>query len=585
MSRSMSKIFSKNSIIVFLFIVIGFGLYVNTFSNQMFWDDDDFILKNQYVKNWQYLPKYFSENVIAGAGLLSNYWRPVMLLIHSVQWHLWADWVLPYHFLNLIIHLANAVLLFYLLLRLFNKRWLALFTALFFLIHPVQTESVAAITALGRPAVFFLLLGALFYLKARIASQSFLKSPRYFFSLMLYALSLLTEESALMMPLFLVLIDFFYLVRREGSFSFRGALKKIAKTIWPFIIMGLLYVALRATVLNFINTFNLYDEENVFTANIHVRVFTFFRILLIYLSLLIWPFNLHMERNVAVATSLLAPDVIFGGIIFFGLLILAFVKFRKYPILSFGIFWFFIGLVPTSNIIVPINGLIYEHWLYLPLAGVFLAIIWLGIIVSQRYQIQKILSGALVLVLIFFGFLTINRNRDWRDPITFFSQTLKYAPDSYRVANNLGMAYAESGNHTKAEEAYQRAIAIDPSAPVAYHNLGNLYQAAKKDDLALENYKTAIVLDPRFIFSYNALFNFYLNRGDYKEARAIFEDYLKFNQPSVDIFSLLAQTAVDQKDFGGALDYLQEAKKIEPKNQAIQASIIKLENLRNLTDP
>ncbi|MGC9069764.1 MAG: tetratricopeptide repeat protein [Elusimicrobiales bacterium] len=324
------------------------------------------------------------------------------------------------------------------------------------------------------------------------------------------------------MPALIFIADFLFL-------TFKKKLKSIRKAILPFLIIAGLYILLRATVLNFKNTFNLYNEENIFTSNFHIRLFTFFRVLTVYFRLLFLPFDLHMERSVEIATSLNSFSVIFGGLLFFGLLAVAFTQFRAFPTLSFGIFWFFIGLAPTSNLVVPISGLLYEHWLYLPLVGIFLILFWLGEIIAQKYGIEKILFALSIIFLTFLSVLTVNRNKDWSNPITFYTQTLKYAPKSYRIINNLGMAYADRGEHQKAQEFYRKAIALDPSNPVAYHNLANTYKAIGKKDLAIENFKIAISLNPRFFFSYNALLSLYLEERNYQEAKKIVEKYLEID--------------------------------------------------------
>jgi pentatricopeptide repeat protein len=360
----------------------------------------------------------------------------------------------------------------------------------------------------------------------------------------------------------------------------KGKLKSALKRILPFLALAAIYVLLRATVLNFINTFNLYGGENAFTSNFHLRLFTFFRILTVYFSLLFWPFNLHMERSVEIAASLFSPSVIFGGFIFLGLLALAFSQFKRFPVLSFGILWFFIGLAPTSNILVPISGLLYEHWLYLPMIGIFLVVIWLGLLAAKKYNILgKILLGLFAVLLIFLSVLTINRNKDWRNPIVFYSQTLKYAPNSYRVVNNLGMAYADKGDYGRAKEMYLRAVKIDPSVAVAYHNLGNVYKAMGKNDLAIKNFETAIKLNPKFVFSYNALVSIYLKNKNYQEARKVLEKYLNYSDSKVNVLFALAQVSFKEKDLKGALDYLEKALKIDPESRVIQANIINVKNL------
>ena len=123
------------------------------------------------------------------------------------------------------------------------------------------------------------------------------------------------------------------------------------------------------------------------------------------------------------------------------------------------------------------------------------------------------------------------RNVEWRDPIIFYNQTLQYAPDSYRVINNLGMAYADSGDNEKAKEMYLRAIALDDSVAVAYHNLGNTYRELEQEYLAIENFKTAIKKDPGFVYSYNALIQLYLDEENY-DAVAVWLEQLNEQYPS-----------------------------------------------------
>ncbi len=497
----------------------------------MFWDDNDGIINNIFIQDWQYFPKYFSENLIAGANLLSNYWRPMLLSIFSLEWHIWASWATGYHFVNTSFHIADAVLLFFILIHLFRNRRLAILTSLVFLVHPLQTEAVTYVSGLGDSlSVFFVFSGLLFYLKFRASGIQKWSSGFYGLSIIMYVFALMSKETAIIMPGLIFICDFF-LLGRNIQLTIREKLKTAFSAVWPFIAIAGAYILLRATALNFINTFNLYDEETVFTSNLHIRLFTFFKTLTIYFGLLFWPVGLHMERSVEIATSLNSVPVITGGLIFLFLIAISISQFKKFPILSLGFLWFFIAITPMSNIVVPINGLLYEHWLYLPMVGIFLALIWLGMRVAGKYNLQKVLLGIFILFLLFLGVLTLDRNKEWRDPITLYNQTLLYSPDSYRVINNLGMAYSDSGEYEKAENMYKRAITLEPSVQVAYHNLGNLYRDNGKIDLAIENYKTAIELSPRFFPSYSALMSLYLKNENEKDAKKIYENYIKAVSP------------------------------------------------------
>lgn len=564
----------SNLLIIFALIIFGFIIYANTFTVPIFWDDDDNLTHNQYIKNWDYFPRFFSENLIAGAGLMSNYWRPMLLVVFSTGWHLWGAWPGGYHLINISLHIANAILLFLILLYLFKHPGLAFLTSAVFLIHPLQTEAISGVTGTADPLwVLFTFLGILFYLKFRISKKSSSYSGYYFLSLAMYVFALLSKEIGVVMPAVIFIVDFVF-ESTEKNLSLKEKLKKITKTIWPFFILAGTYILLRATALNFQNSFNFYDQApNPFSSHFYIRLFTFFRVLVVYFGLLFWPHNLHMERSVEIAASFFSWDVILGGIIFVGLLSLAFTQFKRLPILSFGILWFFIGLAPTSNILAPINNTLYEHWLYFPLIGIFLILFWLGIVLTRGFRYRKYFLIIPIIFMIFLGYATIIRNNEWRDPISFYRQILEYSPNSYRVINNLGMEYAEITDYQNAEMMYKRAIDLYPDNPTAYHNLANTYKDTEKEGLARQYFKLAIKADPRFFYSYNALADLYLKNKEYREARQLLDNYLEYDKAKIGTLFLLSQIAIAEKDFKGALDYLDRALAIEPQNQQIQAAI------------
>jgi tetratricopeptide (TPR) repeat protein len=503
--------------ILLLFATIGFVIYANTFNNQMFWDDQDIILRNTFVQNFEF-SKFFSENQIAGAGLISNYWRPLLLVVFSVEWQLWGPDPFGYHLVNTAFHVANAVLLFYILQRLFKKQLLSLLTGFAFLVHPLQTEAVTYISGLADPlSTFFIFIGIWFYFKFR--DEGKLKYFAFVFGS--YLLALLSKDTAVVMPGLLLITDFFYL---PHSLSIKQRLVRVAKNIWPFFVMAFIYLWLRATVLNFKDTFNVYGEENLFTESFWVRLMAFFRAMTTYFELLFWPHDLHMERSFEIPTSLAQPDVLLGGLLTLGMVVTALLTIKKYPIVSFGILWFFARLFPNSNLLFPNAGLIYEHWMYVPMIGIFIIIIWLLLKLAEKfdqtseYDFKKIAAGAFMIYLVPLSIKTIDRNNDWQDPITFYNQTAEYTQDSYRIWNNLGMAYADAGRSDEAIENYEKAISLSPENAVAYHNLANSYRDLGQYDSAIENYEKAIGLQSDFLFSYNSLAQLYLNLKNYDKA-------------------------------------------------------------------
>lgn len=551
--------------------VAGVLLYANTIHNKMFWDDNDGILNNQYVHDWRYFPRFFSENLIAGSNLVSNYWRPALLTVFAAEWHLWGPQVEGYHAVNAAFHTADAALLFLFLADLPASIPVAALAAATFLVHPAQTEAVAYVSGLGDPlSAFFLLAALICYMRARRRGTLW-RSWHYYAALALYCLALMSKETAIVLPALVALIEILFPDEGKG---WKPRLKSAAAASWPFFSVAAAYVGLRATVLNFADTFNLYGRATPFTEHFSYRLFTFLESLPIYAKILIFPYPLHAERTIPVAVSFFSPLVMGGALIVLALAAAALFSFRRHPIIAFGLLWSAVVFSPTSNLLVPINALIYEHWLYLPLAGLVLALFEAGRLFLSRFPKFALPAAAFLSVtLVSFSALTVIRNHDWRNPIAFYTQTLRYSAPDYRILNNLGMAYADAGDPSLAMPLYEKALALDPKNPVAYHNLGNAYLEEGDAASAVRNFDAAISLDPKFIFSYDALANLYLSDGDYAGARQILLKLLPNAGDKPGVLAALASVAEAQGDAESAADYLNQALALDPGNREAAAML------------
>ena len=483
----------------------------------MFWDDFDFILHNTYIKDWSLYSHLWTDNLIAGSSLVSNYYRPVLATVFAIGWHLWEGNTTLWHTLPILLHILDAVLVFLLLEKLFKRPWIALATALVFTVHPLQTEAVAYVNSMGDSLSTLFLLGSLYlaYGLSHLKGSHLWRSPFLYLSLVCGVLAILSKEITITIPALVMLVVFFANHQR----SLTANIKTSLVVSLPYWILAGIYLVLRATILNFQNSFNLYNESNAFTDSILIRLATFCRIFVTYIKLLFAPFNQHMERTVAIASHFFSWDILLGAALIVALLYLALWAYKKIPLVTFGILWFFICLVPTSNILVPINGLLYEHWLYLPLVGFFVSLAGLTSYTLETYlQKQKsiICITILTCVVLCGTILTVMRNTTWHDPIVFYNDIIQYNDTSLRVWNNLGMAYADSGDFEHAITAYKKAVDLDTkhsSAP-PYHNIGNALQSMGKNDEAISYFEQALTIDPHFIFSYSALINLYYTQGD-----------------------------------------------------------------------
>src|SRR3990167_8692024 len=164
----------KNSGFLFigLLIIVGFAIYAPNLNNVLFWDDNEWIVSNPFVYDFSRLKEIFTENILAGYGLNSNYYRPLLLLSFAVNYVIDGVKPLGYHLVSNGFHIANGLLIFFILTGVFKRRLPAFLAALLFLIHPLQTEAVTYISGRGDPmSVFFMLLALWLFFKANLWSQ------------------------------------------------------------------------------------------------------------------------------------------------------------------------------------------------------------------------------------------------------------------------------------------------------------------------------------------------------------------------------------------------------------------------------
>jgi hypothetical protein len=315
-----------------------------------------------------------------------------------------------------------------------------------------------------------------------------------------------------------------------------GAIRGIRDKKGLWIIGGigvivLLYIVLRLTALRFGDLANFYGGENEYTRSLAIRLFTFCKVLWIYLGLLVWPYPLHMERTVDLVKSFWSPWVL-GAFAAIGIGVIGGIwemRVKKTGWILFGLSWFLVMLVPSSGII-PINGVLYEHWLYVPMVGVLLGVYGLlGLLekLARRFRplshlsLFSLLTPFVILLSIMYLFLTIRQNNIWADPVGFYRYTLSFAPDSARLHNNLGITMANQGNVKEAILEYEKALSLGYGYPQIYNNLGNAYRVEGEYDLAEKNLKKALELSPEFTVAKVNLIKLYLTEKQFEKAESL----------------------------------------------------------------
>ncbi len=564
----MFEFFKKHKILIvaIILIIVGFSLYANSFNNALFWDDDDSIVRNTYVHDLKYFPKYFTQNLIAGSGQVSNYWRPLLLTSFAIDYQLYGLNPVGFHVVNTLLHIFSALLAFILLLKLTRKNfWLSFLPSLLFLIHPLQTEAVTYVAGRADPMSTLLSLACLiFYVSFRQKK----KIKFIFYSLGFFLLGLLTKEQVIFLPFLVALIELVFFFKKADW-------KRVFKILFPFFVISIVYFILRITVLDFNNILSGIDYEVGYSANLWVRLLTFSLVMMKYFGLLFAPLNLHMAYDISPVQNFFSWPVLSFSVIVVLIVMICKKFWNKNKLIPFGFLWFFIMLLPRTNII-QINRPMYEHWLYLPMLGFWLAIIALIIhLFKHNKLVIKQIFVIFIIFCIWLAALTINRNKDWDNPITFYEDNLQYTPESFIQRNNLGMAYGNAGRHEEAIDEYQRAIAIKDVYPQVHYNLANSLVGIGHIAEAKKEYLASLKISPTFVIPYQNLIAIYATENNLEAIDKLLVE-MSLNVERETFLDIAAVSYFNLGNKQQALEYWQELSKLQPDNLQLRSLVLSL---------
>ena len=439
--------------------------YLSAFRGDFHYDDLSAILNNPHLDRWQTF-----------VGHLDHMVRPVLYATFLLDRSLYGGSATGYHLLNLLLHLGSGLLVYLILTRAVMEKTQSVpfWTALLFLIHPIQTETVTYISgrASGLMTVFY--LSALFlYIKA--SEHGAAESLRRLYlsgAIASFLLSIGSKETAVTFPVMLLLWD--ALIRRLKGPSLRAAFSSRHRTFWVVLLFVAAwalthprYAALAQYSLN-IRPFweNLLSE-------LHAMAYA----LLLFFS----PWKQNFDHDLPEFHSLLQWPLPFDLLLLFGMAAVTLVAARRLPLVAFGLSWFFIQLLPTS--LVPRNDLLSERNLYLPSIGLLLAIVslgshfahWLTTILPRPRLVWFSATSLAALLVVVLCISTYQRNGLYRDQISLWSDAVLKSPNKARPHNNLGRAYALQGDWDRAIEEFRIAVQLDPDFLLAQQNLRNAY--------------------------------------------------------------------------------------------------------------
>ena len=363
--------------------------------------------------------------------------RAMLKASYVLNWTISPD-AFGFHLLNILLHAANTVLLYFIGRRLIpdNVRNYSLLPALLFALHPMQTEAVTYIS--GRSSS----LMATFYLSSLLC---YLRGAHWGWSALLFVLALATRETAVTLPAALLLVeicrrtDWRTIVRRQGAhwalLAAGGAVVLLNERYWDLIAYG-------------------YGERSLYH-NVLTQIGA--------VSYLIWHLVTLSHLNIDPALPTITewtPTLAFQAALLFALLAIGIFNLRRRPWLAFGILWFFLQLAPTNSIVPRIDAA-NDRQVYLACWGLFLGL-------STLVDWPRAVAVALCVI---FAGASILRQLDYVDEILLWEATVRSSPWNARAHNNLGFAYYQAGRREDARREYYTALFFDPNHRKAKANL------------------------------------------------------------------------------------------------------------------
>lgn len=531
------KITARTHILfIALIIVIVFS---GSLKNNFAWDDKFLIVNNPDIKYSACIPKIFNNQLYEGGGMHSNFYRPIQLLSFMVDYRMWKLNPFGYHLTSLFLHIFNSALVYLIIVAISSSPYIAFITGSLFGIAPAISGVTFYIPARSDLLMaLFLFLSMWFLIKYRQKGKGML----HVLSVISFALALLCKEMAVVLPLLLLLIV--TLPPQQGRSRWR--------LLFPYLAILLVYALLRATIFNFAKGHILVIDDLSFSSTLPlwVRLLTDFKIIFLYMKILILPFGLHMEWFVEPVRDIFHSDIslYIAGFI---LAILVLKKTAsKNKLILFGSLWFLFALLPVLNIY-PISVLFGEGWLYVPSVGFFIVLsaIFQDII---KPRFGKIFSGILIaLLLVYYAFFTIFYGAVWKDSVSVFSNVLKYEKNSpfiYLTYNNLGTAYYDKGDFARSIEYCKKSVSLNPGYSEAYNNLGIAYVATGKTVRAMKAFRKAIRLKKDFVSGYCNLGHLYASVGFKDRAVEILSAAIKIDPNSYKAYCDLGYVYIEKRD-------------------------------------
>lgn len=492
------------------------------------------------------ITKFFNIRHATFSGLFFSGTRWISYWINTIHYSLGKFDPFTYRFGNVTSHTITGIVLYYFLLlslsrvknHLFvssNAFLIAFTTAALFLLHPVQSQTVSYVIqgqleGIATLCIMIMSLSLLLFDRAKTMGSKIV------FIALLFIVGILscgTKEITIVSPVLLLLVDWFFIAQ--------GDMQSLKKRLWIYGVLTVLVFSIYIYFLKFAFFSNLVTLKmearnnigNVLTDKASDKILPLhffisqFKVILHYLCMFLWPFNISVEYDWKLVKSFFALDCILpllalcsiAGCVYFLL------KKNVTSIIAFAFLWFIVAIAPRSSFI-PSSELLTDYKTYLSSPGIMLllalALVKLltllfsyeklpPFIITYRHQFRL---GVLMICLFCIGFLVYQRNKVWRSGEEFWFNIIQNAPEKARAYNNYAVALSEKGLYKESIPYYEKAIAMDAHYPDPLNNLAVAHSFMGNMDQAIAALQRSINIQPHYPEAYNNLASFLIVKND-----------------------------------------------------------------------
>jgi tetratricopeptide (TPR) repeat protein len=552
-------------ILVFILLIVTVIVYFNCLGNGFVFDDELLITDQAYYLRNLGNALSSAASMVFRDKTTAEFYRPVLMLSYFIDYNLGKGQAFGFHLTNIILHLTNIFLVFYLTALLFADERPAFLAALFFSIHPVQSEAVAWISGRNDTLMLIFILAAFIFYVRYLGSA---KRGKWFFLIGLslcFLFALLTKESAMIFPFAFLGYDYFI----KG-----GSLKEIfnRETIRAYLFMGAIVAVYFLARLSLIRV-GLYSNFNLAGLGLSPLVYGF------YLKALVFPGSFSVIPFIKTQVNIF--EYFLRSIPFIALLAGVIIFKKRNPMISFGSWWGMIALLPVSGII-PLPVIVMEHRLYSAMFGfalIFASVVKYLLALAAKSNFKVMVMVLLLAMFAGLSWLTVERNLIFKDALSLWAAAVDNNPFSDQAHTNLGAVYINEKRYSLAEEELKKAIELNPRNEITRYNLGYLYLLTGREQPGRSELLKAVELDPKYIKAHYNLGIMAMKAGNYEETINKMKLIIKINPNYVMAYNTMGDVYYNLRNDPMARENFELAQKIDPKDEHSKAM---LEELRRI---